>query len=86
MPAENDHDLLVVIKTQLERAISDIKELKDNFANRVHILEEEKASKEEVQTLKKAVELIQQRVWMIVGGLLLSQVVLVPLVIKYLIK
>jgi len=39
---ENDHDLLIQIGTKLDRAILDIKELKDNTTSRVTALESEK--------------------------------------------
>jgi hypothetical protein len=46
MPEQQlDHDLLIQINTKLERVITDVKELKDNVADRVSALEMEKFNK-----------------------------------------
>lgn len=42
---QNDHDLLIQIGTKLDRAILDIKELKDNTTARVTVLEDEKVNR-----------------------------------------
>ncbi len=50
---ENDHDLLIQIATKLDRAIQDIKELKDNTTARVSALEDEKANKIDLSSHEK---------------------------------
>ena len=45
---QNDHDLLVVIHTTLKRALDDIKDLKDNFAARMTVLENNMVDKSTV--------------------------------------
>lgn len=45
-PTLCDHDLLIVIKTQLDQVKTDIKEIKDNTAVRIAALENEKVEKE----------------------------------------
>jgi len=50
---ENDHDLLIQIATKLDRAIQDIKELKDNVAARVSALENEKLDRTEYDSYIK---------------------------------
>jgi hypothetical protein len=45
-----DHDILIEIKTQVTRLISDVKELKDDTARRVEVVEQEKLSKEDFDT------------------------------------
>jgi hypothetical protein len=50
---ENDHDLLIQIATKLDRAILDIKELKDNTTARVSALEEEKLNQRDFDTYKQ---------------------------------
>lgn len=42
-----DHDILIEIKTQVTRLISDVKDLKDDTARRVESVEREKVSKSE---------------------------------------
>ena len=44
-----DHDILIEIKTQVIRLISDVKELKDETAKRVEVVERDKLSKEEFE-------------------------------------
>ena len=53
---ENDHDLLIQIKTTLDRAILDIKELRDNTTARVTALEEEKIGQKEFYDYKSNAE------------------------------
>jgi hypothetical protein len=50
--ASGDHDLLIQIATKLDRAILDIKELKDGTTERVSALEEEKVSVKEYEENK----------------------------------
>jgi hypothetical protein len=53
---ENDHDLLIQIATKLDRAILDIKELKDNAAARINALEQEKLNKKELEIVHLAAD------------------------------
>ncbi|HKF48320.1 MAG TPA: hypothetical protein VKB38_13240 [Terracidiphilus sp.] len=52
----NDHDLLIQIATKLDRAILDIKELKDNTTTRVAALEQEKANQADLEEFKVIVD------------------------------
>lgn len=47
-----DHDLLIAIATKLDRAIQDIKELKDNAAARIDALEAEKLNQKEFESVR----------------------------------
>ena len=49
---QNDHDLLIQIATKLDRAILDIKELKDNTTARVTALEEEKLNQKDFRAAR----------------------------------
>jgi phage-related minor tail protein len=53
---QNDHDLLIQIATKLDRAISDIKELKDNAAARIDALEQEKLNQKEFEGVRAAAD------------------------------
>lgn len=57
-----DHDLLIAMKaefsTKLDRVIADVKELKENVADRVSALEIEKMNKEEAERYKEAADKI----------------------------
>jgi hypothetical protein len=55
---ENDHDLLIQIATKLDRAISDINELKDNTTARVTALEQEKLNQTEFIDYKEQTDKI----------------------------
>lgn len=48
-----DHDLLVTIHTKLERALDDIRELKDGTTSRITHLEAEKTDRKDFETLQK---------------------------------
>lgn len=56
-----DHDLLVEIKTKLDRALVDIKELKDNVASRVSTLEGE------IQIVRQDIVSLQNWRWYVIG-------------------
>jgi hypothetical protein len=49
---QNDHDLLVTIHGQVGRALTDIKELKDNVAERVNKLEDGKLNRSDFEVAK----------------------------------
>lgn len=49
----NDHDLLIVVHTTLARLESDIRDMKENLASRVAILELQKLDKTEAQSIVK---------------------------------
>ena len=51
LPA-NDHDLLIVLHTLLNRALSDIERLSDGMSARLTDLEKTKADKDEIQIIK----------------------------------
>ena len=44
-----DHDILIEIKTQVTRLISDVKDLKDDTARRVEKVEQDKMSRKEFE-------------------------------------
>jgi N12 class adenine-specific DNA methylase len=52
--ASGDHDLLIQIATKMDRAISDIKDLKDNTTARVTSLEEEKVNERDFKEYRDA--------------------------------
>lgn len=49
----NDHDLLVVLHTKLERVLVDLKEVKDNTVGRISVLEATKLDKTEAESMTK---------------------------------
>lgn len=55
-----DRDLLIEIKTKLDRAINDINELKDNTAHRVDNLENTKLEKNEFYRIQSEMNLIDK--------------------------
>lgn len=57
---QSDHDLLVTIHTKLERAIDDIKELKDNMSARIAALEGNKFDKKEGEDMQASVMWLQR--------------------------
>lgn len=61
MTDQQDHDLLISINTKLERALSDIKDLKDDLASRVNDVEGDIAG------LGTRVSALENWRWYIVG-------------------
>jgi hypothetical protein len=51
MAKKEDRDLLIELKTQMDMVRSDIRELRDGFAQRVATLEAQKLGREEAQRL-----------------------------------
>jgi hypothetical protein len=49
---QNDHDLLIELRTEVQNIRNDIKELKDGVAVRIAILEKDKADKKVVEELQ----------------------------------
>ena len=47
---EKDREMLVTLTVQMSRALSDIKELKDNYSGRISILETNKTDKKDSDT------------------------------------
>jgi hypothetical protein len=62
----NDHDLLVTIHTKLERAISDIGEIKNGTERRIVSLEETKANQTDLDMISNKVDWLQRIAY---GGL-----------------
>ncbi len=50
-----DHDLLIVVHTKMDRVQSDIREIKDNLAGRVSVLEFQKLDKADADKIVKQV-------------------------------
>jgi hypothetical protein len=48
---QNDHDLLIVLHTEVKNLRSDVKELKDNIVSRVDSLEKNKLEKEDADDI-----------------------------------
>jgi hypothetical protein len=67
MNEQNDHDLLIKIETKLDRAIVDIKDLKDNTTARVTALEEEKASQKDLATTQDDLKKLSRLVYIGLG-------------------
>ena len=59
MEQVNDHDLLIKIDTKLERVILDVQELKDNVASRVTTLEQEKADRQDAESMAKDIQALK---------------------------
>lgn len=53
MRNSEDHDLLIGLKGQMERIITDIKDIKDGTSLRISNLEEDKADRQDFEELKK---------------------------------
>ena len=56
-----DHDLLIAVNTKLERVIADIRELKDNVAQRVSVLEQDKLDKTEASRIYGEHEVLHEK-------------------------
>lgn len=78
---QSDHDILIALKaevtTKLDRVILDVKELKDNVAARVTVLEEEKASKADLDDTNNDVKTLSRLVYIGLGIVLTLQVALI---------
>lgn len=53
MMESKDHDLLIEIKTQVLRLISDVKDIKDDTARRLEVVEIEKLTRSDFEKWKK---------------------------------
>ena len=77
---QSDHDILIALKaevtTKLDRVILDVKELKDNVAARVTVLEE-KASKADLDDTNNDVKTLSRLVYIGLGIVLTLQVALI---------
>lgn len=71
---ENDHDLLIELRTEMKNLRGDVKELKDNVATRVSNLEVEKADKVEVVDHESRLRKLEKFGWMAAGALALIEV------------
>lgn len=60
MEGNKDHDLLIEIKTKLDRVISDVAEVKTNSINRIESLENNKADKVEFDKIEKRVSWLEK--------------------------
>lgn len=60
MESNKDHDLLIEIKTKLDRVISDVAEVKTNSINRIEALELNKLNIAEFEKLLKRVEWLEK--------------------------
>jgi hypothetical protein len=77
---DNDHDLLIQIATKLDRALVDIKELKDNTTARVTALEEEKVNKTDFDVAAKKIDSLERLVYIGLGIVLTLNVALIAYV------
>lgn len=68
-----DHDLLIQIDTKLERALVDIKELKDGTTARISALENDKASKSEVGRLNVRITWLERIAYAGIGALWIAE-------------
>jgi hypothetical protein len=60
---ENDHDVLIELRTEMRNVRNDIKDLKDGTSSRIECLEKEKADRHEVEALQRHVnDNIEKRV------------------------
>lgn len=50
----SDHDLLMILHTKMDRALSDIKELSENFAGRLAVVEQNKLERSEAERMVAA--------------------------------
>jgi len=67
----NDHDLLVELRTEMKAVREDIKDLKDGTQARLSALESDRVTQKEFQEVKKDFEsrirFIEKYVWMAIG-------------------
>ena len=70
----NDHDLLVIIHTKLERALVDIREVRDSLSGRLADVESSMTNTTEMDALTQRVTRLERLVWMGLGGLTIAQV------------
>jgi hypothetical protein len=90
MPEIKDHDLLIELRTEVRGMRSDIRELKDNTAERltgvehqVNELEKNKASKFDLGATNERLDRVATRQNLMIGGLLVINILL-PFIFKYL--
>ncbi len=55
-----DHDLLIKIHTQVERVITDVQGLNDNYSSKIRDLENNKLDKTEIAELKSDIKWLQR--------------------------
>lgn len=86
LPA-NDHDLLIVLHTKLDRALTDIEKIGDGMSARLVELEHTKAEKKELVEAQIAADKIhddherrirrlEKYVWLAIGALAIIQIIL----------
>ena len=72
----NDHDLLVIIHTKLERALIDIREVRENLSGRLGVVEATKANAIDITAIEGRTTRLERLVWMGLGGLALGQILI----------
>ncbi len=84
---QNDHDLLIELRTELRGLRTDVNDLKNGLDSRVKNLEDDKISKVTVMALKKEADIVhkdhesrirvlEKWVWVAIGALGIIQVAL----------
>jgi hypothetical protein len=77
---QSDHDILVSFKaevgTKLDRAIYDIRDLKDNLVSDVAQLKAEKASQKQVDDIERRLTPIERYYWIAVGALAIIDILI----------
>lgn len=87
--APNDHDVLIELRTEMRGVRSDIKDLKEDSAHRISLLEDNKIDKREVETMvaastkihedhERRIRKLEYFFWLGMGG-----IIVIELVIKY---
>lgn len=86
LPA-SDHDLLIVLHTKLDRALSDIERLGDGISDRLKDLEHTKSDKKDTDAAflandkvhedhERRIRRMEKYVWLAIGGLAILEFVL----------
>lgn len=74
---EQDHDLLIEINTKLERALIDIKDLKDDTSQRVHTLESD------LRGMGRRISTLENWRWYIMGSAVILAVIAEIIIQQY---
>lgn len=90
---QQDHDLLVELRTEMRGMRTDIKDLKEGTAARLAVLERKaedleahKASKKDLEVTNARSDRMNTRINMFVGGLAVLNALALPLLFYYLSK
>ncbi len=78
---QTDHDVLIELRTEMRSMRVDMKDIRDNFSNRVSALESTSLSAKERSDILSDIESVKMKIWFAMGGLAIITATVIPLVI-----